>query len=161
MKTYLHFTPGDTLIFKGIAPTTPAAIFAACLVFFVISTAERWLRAATRGVDARITQRYASQIAPDPPLIQISTVRTTLLATTYAFVDGPHASTRSGKESIPAPTRKFILSHELSRGMLAGLSTALHYLLMLVVMTFNAAFIVSVILGVVVGETAFGRLHHH
>ncbi|KAJ6534489.1 Ctr copper transporter family-domain-containing protein [Mycena vulgaris] len=137
------FYPGRHPHLQGHRPPTPGAIFAACLVFFVISIAERWLRAAARGVDARITQR------------------TTLLATTYAFVDGAHASTGSGKESTPAPTRKFILSHELSRGVLAGLSTALHYLLMLVVMTFNAAFIVSIILGVIVGETAFGRLHHH
>ncbi|KAJ6605108.1 hypothetical protein B0H10DRAFT_2076867 [Mycena sp. CBHHK59/15] len=124
MKTYLHFTPGDTLIFQHIAPTTPAPSSA-------------------------------------PASCSSSAIR---LATAYAYVDSPYGAVGSGKEAPPAPmpaSKRFILSHELSRGALAGLNTTLHYILMLVVMTFNAAYIISVILGVIVGETIFGRLHHH
>ncbi|KAJ7467696.1 Ctr copper transporter [Mycena latifolia] len=147
MKAYLHFTPGDTLIFRGIAPASPGAIFGACLVFFLVSVLERWLRAAARGAEARFGQRTKHLVS-------------------YAVFDEAHARSAalSGKDSAPVPhtsTNRFVLSHELSRGVIAGLQSALHYLLMLVVMTFNAAFIISVILGVVVGETAFGRLNYH
>ncbi|KAJ7686022.1 Ctr copper transporter [Mycena rosella] len=144
MKAYLHFTPGDTLLFAGITPTSPGAVLGACLVFFAVSVAERWLRAAARGAEARFAQRSKRLVS-------------------YAF-DSTADTYPAGKDSAPqvdASSKHFVLSHELSRGVLAGMQTTLHYLLMLVVMTFNAALIISVILGVIVGETAFGRLNYH
>ncbi|KAJ7073228.1 Ctr copper transporter [Mycena belliarum] len=144
MESFLHFTPGDTVIFQSIDPSTAGAVFRACIFIFCLSVAERWLRAQARNVDTYIAKREFQ------------------LATEYAFADGP-SSTAECKESdiSPAPIRQFILSHELTRGALAGLNTTLHYILMLVVMTFNGAFIMSVIIGVIVGEAAFGRLYRH
>ncbi|KAJ7683214.1 Ctr copper transporter [Mycena rosella] len=150
MKTYLHFTPGDTLIFSTIVPTSAGAIFGTCLVLFFISVADRYLRAVVRGLERGFAQR------------------TQRLASTYYFAETtgdspalPSKSPVSDGETHPAPSAptKFILSHELSRGVTAGLQSTLHYFLMLVVMTFNASFIISVIMGVVVGEVAFGRLN--
>ncbi|KAJ7116708.1 Ctr copper transporter [Mycena epipterygia] len=145
MKTYLHFTPGDTLIFETIVPTSAGAIFGACLVLFLVSVADRYLRAVCRGLEHGLSQR------------------TKRLTTGYYFTSdsaAPHPKAPASEIQTPvaAPTC-FILSHELSRGAFAGLQSTIHYFLMLVVMTFNASFIVSVILGVVVGEVAFGRLN--
>ncbi|KAJ6577923.1 Ctr copper transporter [Mycena capillaripes] len=148
MKTFLHFTPGDTLIFDTIVPTSAGAIFGACLILLLISVGDRYLRAVCRGVEHGFVQRSKR------------------LTTVYHFsASADHNGDSASDPKIPAsevstaaPTR-FILSHELSRGALAGLQSTVHYFLMLVVMTFNASFIISVILGVVVGEVAFGRLH--
>ncbi|KAJ7732122.1 Ctr copper transporter [Mycena metata] len=148
MKAYLHFTPGDALIFESIVPTSAGAVFGACLIFFLISVGDRYLRAACRGFEREFSQR------------------TQRLARTYHFTEAADNSdskasgdSEAHSPAAPAPAR-FILSHELSRGFLAGLQSTLHYLLMLVVMTFNASYIISVILGVVVGEVAFGRMNH-
>ena len=83
-------------------------------------------------------------------------------------------------EVVDAPSTSenkhgFVVSQDLSRGVIAGAQTTIHYLLMLVAMcvqlsgdigyhlfssrTFNASYIISIILGVVAGETAFGRLY--
>ncbi|KAF7375459.1 hypothetical protein MSAN_00433800 [Mycena sanguinolenta] len=147
MKAYLHFTPGDTLLFDSIVPMSGGAIFGACVVIFLISVSDRYLRAVCRRLERKFVQR------------------TNRLLTTYHFApDSNGGSVASdtklpGSEAeAPAAIDRFILSQELSRGVLAGLQTTIHYLLMLVVMTFNASFIISVILGVVVGEVAFGRL---
>ncbi|KAJ6605110.1 Ctr copper transporter [Mycena sp. CBHHK59/15] len=152
MKAYLHFAPGDTLLFNSIVPTSSGAIFGACLIFFLISVGDRYLRAACRGVERTFSQRAKR-----------------LTTAYYHFDDAADSSGGSAASHAKAPASeldkpaaapgRFILSHELSRGALAGLQTTIHYLLMLVVMTFNAAYIVSVILGVVVGEAAFGRLN--
>jgi copper transporter 1 len=76
-----------------------------------------------------------------------STTRAERLTTAYHFAPGP--SDNSGDPKLPpseaassaAPVslvthsrNRFILSHELTRGVLAGLQTTIHYLLMLVVM---------------------------
>ncbi|KAJ7122224.1 Ctr copper transporter [Mycena epipterygia] len=145
MKTYLHFTPGDTLIFQTIIPTSAGAVFGACLVLFLVSVADHYLRAVCRGHERALSQR------------------TKRLATGYYFTDEADSSIKIPAPSeiqtpVAAPTR-FILSHELNRGAVAGLQSTIHYFLMLVVMTFNASYIVTVILGVVVGEVAFGRLN--
>ncbi|KAK7032690.1 Ctr copper transporter family-domain-containing protein [Favolaschia claudopus] len=144
MKAYLHFTPGDTLLFNSIVPSSGGAIFGACLILFLISVGDRYLRAVIRGIERNFAQRAHR------------------LTTAYHFAaETPDSKIAASETSTasPTPSNRFILSHELARGVLAGLQTTIHYLLMLVVMTFNAAFIISVILGVVVGETAFGRLH--
>ncbi|KAJ7745910.1 hypothetical protein DFH07DRAFT_963110 [Mycena maculata] len=64
----------------------------------------------------------------------------------YSTTSDPKAPVSDIEVPVLAPDR-FILSHELSRGAMAGLQSTIHYLLMLVVMTFNASFIISVILG--------------
>ncbi|KAJ7122548.1 Ctr copper transporter [Mycena crocata] len=150
MKAYLHFTPGDPIIFDTIVPTSAGGIFGTCLILFLISVGDRYLRAFCRGMERRFAQRAQR------------------LTTAYYFNgaadnggDSQSKTPVSEVDASPATaSSRFILSHELSRGFLAGLQTTVHYFLMLVVMTFNAAYIISVVLGVVVGEVAFGRLNH-
>ncbi|ORY33102.1 Ctr copper transporter family-domain-containing protein [Naematelia encephala] len=54
-------------------------------------------------------------------------------------------------------SRPFRLDVDLPRGLLQALQTLMHYLLMLVVMTFNIWWLVSVVVGAGVGEMLFGR----
>lgn len=71
----------------------------------------------------------------------------------------------------------FILSQDISRGVLHAVQTTFNFIFMLSVMfvlfmfttllcsrayrTFNAAFIIAVIVGLGVGETLFGRFAGH
>jgi solute carrier family 31 (copper transporter), member 1 len=48
MVPWLHFTPGDTLLFKGWVPKKPGPIFGACLALFVLAMIDRWLAAVRR-----------------------------------------------------------------------------------------------------------------
>ncbi|KAF7289345.1 hypothetical protein MIND_01396500 [Mycena indigotica] len=56
-EAYLHFTPGDTLLFSSIAPTSAGAIFGACLILFLVAVGERALMALNRGFDRQIKTR--------------------------------------------------------------------------------------------------------
>lgn len=57
MKTYLHFTTGDTLIFDTIVPSSPGAIVGACIILFLLSVLDKWLCAFRRRLDTRLNQR--------------------------------------------------------------------------------------------------------
>lgn len=67
---------------------------------------------------------------------------------------------KDGADSLPprylqAPP--FILAIDLPRSLLLLVQSAVGYLLMLSVMTFNVYFFISVLGGLTVGELAFGR----
>ena len=49
MRSYLHFTMGDTLWFEGWVPETAGAMVGACVGLFLLAIIERWI-AATRSV---------------------------------------------------------------------------------------------------------------
>ncbi|GJE95645.1 Ctr copper transporter [Phanerochaete sordida] len=149
MKMYFHFTPGDIVLFSTIVPSSPGAVLGTCLFFFFVSIFNCWLRAYRRGVEKqfvararRLTlRRYDSEHSVDQPSLPKEV---------------------GAEESVPvphAPTDKFLLSNELARGALNGIGETLHYALMLVVMTYNASYIIAIIVGSVVGEVAFGRLN--
>jgi len=66
-------------------------------------------------------------------------------------------STRSAiqqRRTIPP----FVLSHDAARGALYSLQALLSYALMLAVMTFQAAYIISIVIGLGLGEILFGRI---
>ncbi|KIJ68748.1 hypothetical protein HYDPIDRAFT_173400 [Hydnomerulius pinastri MD-312] len=52
----------------------------------------------------------------------------------------------------------FIPSHDIPRGIIQAFQSTFSYALMLAVMTFNAAYIISIILGLGIGEILFGRM---
>ncbi|KAF8133319.1 Ctr copper transporter [Boletus edulis] len=135
MTSYLHFGTGDTLLFAPWQPTTHAALTGACigLIFFCIL--ERCLGAVRR------VQEYRWR-------------------TRYAFV---HAAARKDDGLVPPTIHKnlappFAFSRDVPRGILQALQSTLSYALMLVIMTFNGAFIISVILGLGIGEVLVGRI---
>ncbi|KIP05285.1 hypothetical protein PHLGIDRAFT_74520 [Phlebiopsis gigantea 11061_1 CR5-6] len=153
MKMYLHFTPGDMLIFATVAPTSAGAVFGACLIFFLLSVFYRWLRAFHRGLDIRLAERSRRLV--------LSHVDSECAASIDASQAKRSVVDEKDHQWVPQPptASRFLLSSELRRGALTGVEEVLHYLLMLIVMMFNASYIISIILGAVVGEVAFGRLH--
>jgi len=52
---------------------------------------------------------------------------------------------------------RFSIKADVLRGVIEGFHSFVGYLLMLAVMLMNAWFFIAIILGITVGETAFGR----
>jgi solute carrier family 31 (copper transporter), member 1 len=146
MLTYLHFTVGgDVLWFQGWVPEGSGPMFGACVGLFLLAMLERWI-AACRGVmesywAKRAQIAYANKLngngaagtkASAPPM----TLQTTLLM-----------------RRLPP----FIFEHDIMRGFMHSGQAALNFAFMLVVMTFQVGFILSIVIGLGVGETLFGR----
>ncbi|KAF5373100.1 hypothetical protein D9758_001495 [Tetrapyrgos nigripes] len=109
MVPYLHFTKGDTLLFDTVTPSSPGAIFAGCLIMFLLSILDRYVRAARRGLERRLALR-ANQLIVNYP--------TTLPDDSSAA--GKAVTTLPAAESNPCctpPQSRFILSHDLARGL--------------------------------------------
>ncbi|KAA1466993.1 hypothetical protein DENSPDRAFT_761198, partial [Dentipellis sp. KUC8613] len=145
MIMYLHFTPGDNLWFLGWAPFKAGAMVGACLGLFMLALLERWL-AAIRGVMEVHWQKRA-QIALSNRLNTLDTKTS------------QSSSTRSVFSRRSAPP--FIFWHEVSRGILQIGQSLLSFLFMLAVMTFQVGFILSIVIGLGVGEALFGRYAAH
>ncbi|EIM84484.1 CTR copper uptake transporter [Stereum hirsutum FP-91666 SS1] len=156
MLSYLHFTPGDTLWFLGWVPSSKGAMVGVCIGLFLLALVERWL-AAVRGV-MEVHWAVRAQIELSNRL----NVRAGL-PTPGTNTDEKITSQRSSS-LLGLPRRgampPFIPAHDISRGVLHVGQTALSFLFMLAVMTFQASFIISIIIGLGVGETLFGRYLH-
>ncbi|KAF8168331.1 copper transporter [Crassisporium funariophilum] len=170
MVPYLHFQTGDYLYFQMWRPTSAGAIAGACIGLIVLALLERWI-AATRSVfyihwhqralalTSHRDQTLSDRKAPDnqdsesleksrgvqEDVQEIGRVNTTALAM---------GTSRSRLRTITP----FIPAHDIPRGILYALQMLLMYILMLAVMTFQAAFIISIVLGSGIGEVLFGRM---
>ncbi|KAG2040873.1 Ctr copper transporter family-domain-containing protein [Suillus americanus] len=136
MLAYLHFTPGDTLWFLGWVPTSSGAMVGTCIALFMLALIERWI-AACRGVMEFHWGQQAIIIASD----KLNTL--------------PTQSSPIG--FIKRFTPPFIPAHDITRGIMFATQTLLGYLFMLTVMTYQLGFIFSLVAGLGVGETLFGR----
>lgn len=133
---------------------------------------ERQLRAAHR--TARLQQLEQRDDDPDkatPPPQDRAEVPAADSADAPAYARTPSsASIGSVRAAVPvaiaaAPAAAssfpvsppFTLAVDLPRSLLFGFQAFLSYLLMLAVMTYNAYFFIAILVGLIVGELAFGR----
>ncbi|VDB84500.1 unnamed protein product [Peniophora sp. CBMAI 1063] len=137
MMMYLHFTGGDYLFFKSLAPVSGGALTGASLFLVFLAVAERGLFAGRSLLEARWRQASLdgqdAKVDPGPPF------------TTTSLLRGPSRRSR------------FMLARDFIRGILYGLQAFLSYALMLAVMTFQAAYIIAIVAGLALGEMVFGR----
>lgn len=170
MVPWLHFTGGDNLLFKAWSPSSHGAIAGACIGLVFLAVLER-LVSGLRGVlEAHWKKRAlalmsssspsspspsdACHIPSSPPSLkgqppdEVEEVNTGVLTS--------QGSVRS--QRLPRTVPPFIASHDVPRGALFALQSLLFYILMLAVMTFQAAFLISIIVGLAVGEVLSGRL---
>ncbi|KAL1739458.1 Ctr copper transporter family-domain-containing protein [Schizophyllum fasciatum] len=138
MLPYLHFQGGDFLLFKAWAPRSSGAIAGACIGLVVLAIVERLITAWRSRLEDSWAVRCLSADEDEKGKLPEATAAT-----------------------LPAPSPQiippFILSHDLSRGAMFALQSLLSYALMLAVMTFNAAYLISILAGLGVGEAMFGR----
>ncbi|KAI9430453.1 CTR copper uptake transporter [Lactarius indigo] len=145
MVMYLHFTPGDNLWFLGWAPRTAGAMFGTCIGLFMLAIAERWL-SAMRAV-MEMHWRTRAQI------VRANNFNTSSVATSKSS----QPSYDTFRRRIPP----FILSYDVPRGIMRMVLASINFLFMLAVMTFQLGFIFSIVIGLGVGETLFGRYSPH
>ncbi|EAU87464.1 copper transporter [Coprinopsis cinerea okayama7 len=148
MTPYLHFSVGDHVWFKEWVPKTKGAMFGACLGLFLLAIVERWL-AATRAV-ANLWWRMRTAELLDYIHDQHATVE----EKGKSPESTPPTSIRKFRTRFSAP---FITLNEVSRGVLYAAQSLLMFAFMLVVMTYQGSFLISIVLGLGVGETLFGR----
>jgi len=58
MTPWLHFTPGDTILFQNWVPIVPGAIFGTCIGLFMLAIVDRWLVALRRFMEIWWAERF-------------------------------------------------------------------------------------------------------
>ncbi|KAJ3842972.1 Ctr copper transporter [Lentinula raphanica] len=150
MKNYLHFTAGDNLLFQTWHPDSSGAIAGACIGLVVIALLERWLFAIRSGLESYWHHRALGLASKDASAAKCGDDAAS------ANSKSP-ASSGQNQRTVPP----FIAAHDVSRGAIYAVQALLGYILMLAVMTFQAAYVISIILGLGIGEVLFGRMNHH
>ncbi|KAJ6528268.1 CTR copper uptake transporter [Mycena vulgaris] len=136
MMTTLHFSRGDTLWFEGWVPQSAGAMAGACIGLFILALVDRWI-AAVRAM-MEMHWREAGERAR------------------RANQKGD-ADDKEKKRMLRLRAPSFIPAHDIMRGAIHALQAILGFAFMLAVMTFQAAFIITIALGLGVGEMLFGR----
>lgn len=161
MTPWLHFSGGDYLIFKTWLPGSKGAIAGACIALVAFCILDRWIAALRRHMEIQWGSRALALILQEQRNSQhiddkakdailsdkIDVIEETSLQTTPVTV-------RSRQRLVPP----FIPMHDIPRGIFQGVQSLFSYVLMLAVMTFNASYIISIILGLAIGEVLFGRI---
>ncbi|KAJ7442030.1 CTR copper uptake transporter [Mycena latifolia] len=137
MMTTLHFSLGDTLWFAGWVPQSKGALAGACIGLFVLALVDRWIAAVRAMMEAhwRAAVRAACKNAKGE--------------------DTTGKGKRGMRMTLQAPP--FVPAHDVMRGAMHALQAVLGFAFMLAVMTFQASFILALVLGLGVGEALFGR----
>ncbi|KAI6114651.1 CTR copper uptake transporter [Pisolithus thermaeus] len=138
MLPYLHFTLGDTLWFLGWVPQSRGAMLGACIGLFLLALLERWLAACKAVIEVH-WNKSASQMLADKQNDSVILKNNT--------------ADRIFRRLSPP----FVAAYDLPRGVIYAALALLNYLFMLTIMTFQLAFIFSLVIGLGVGETLFGR----
>ncbi|KAG9050271.1 hypothetical protein FS837_006712 [Tulasnella sp. UAMH 9824] len=176
MVMYLHFNDplADTLWFKGWTPGSEGALVGACIGLFLLALVERLL-AGMRGVMEAWWRKKTGAIlvrtysANGVPQTRSSTGDRSSVEQKGEIVESmgaavPPGSPVTSRTSIRRVLPPFIPSHELARATFHVTQAFVGYGLMLAVMTFNASYIISILVGSFTGELLFGRFaqqgHH-
>jgi len=140
MLTYLHFTIGDVLWFQGWVPQNNGAMFGTCFGLFLLALVDRWVAACRAMMEVHWVKRaqlaYTNKLNAEGKRVSPQTVSGVFLM----------------RRSPP-----FILAHDIVRGVMHAGQAALTFAFMLAVMTFQVGFILSIVIGLGVGEALFGR----
>ncbi|KAH8120234.1 Ctr copper transporter [Phellopilus nigrolimitatus] len=149
MIPYLHFAGGDALFFKQITPSSKGALAGAAIFLFFLAMLERFIVAMRAVMEARWRQRAKTfLVGPDVPLKDNS---------------GQCHDDKDSRISVISATKTrtippFIASHDFPRGAIHAVQSLVYFALMLAVMTFQAAYVIMIILGLGIGELVFGRV---
>ncbi|KAG6334925.1 hypothetical protein ID866_4167 [Astraeus odoratus] len=163
MKAWLHFGKGDYFLFQTWTPSSDGAIAGVSIAIFAFCIMDRWLAAFRRAQEYHWRAKALALVMKHQsraPVIGGAKLHGHADCIEEVSSAGPR---RRKGASRPAPRLipPFIPSHDIIRGMMHVIQSAFTYALMLVVMTFNAAYIIAIILGLGVGEVLFGRMGHN
>ncbi|KAI0085631.1 Ctr copper transporter [Irpex rosettiformis] len=165
MTPWLHFTGGDNFFFKSLHPSSHGTIAAACIVLVLISVFERWV-SAIRNVLYVHWQRSALALHSSNKADNVDHHAHKTSVSVKETESAPDDSSQVGSAERRSFLRRgharslppFIASNDIPRGLLFAFQALLAYILMLAVMTFQAAYIISIVAGLGIGEVLFGRM---
>lgn len=166
MNSWLHFGKSDYLLFEAWRPSSNGAIAGASIAIFAFGILDRSLAALRRSREDNWKTRTLVSLSKQPiPTLSSSAPDGGKVTSAGEIAEEPPTSDSShGVKSISHATLRsippFIPSRDVPRGIMHAIQVAFSYILMLIVMTFNAAYIIPVILGLGVGEALFGRIAH-
>ncbi|KAI0085508.1 CTR copper uptake transporter [Irpex rosettiformis] len=155
MLPYLHFTPGDMLWFLGWVPSSAGTMVGTCIGLFLLGIVERWIAACAAVMHAHWAKRAQilqsnRQNAKGLPVASYTTPASETKS-------GPRTGTVLRDAMTMRTTPPFIASHDILRGIVYAGRAALQFAFMLAIMTFQVGFILSIVVGLGVGEMLFGR----
>ncbi|KAI0753816.1 CTR copper uptake transporter [Fomes fomentarius] len=153
MTMWLHFTPGDIVLFYGWVPTSAGAMVGTCIGLFLLALVDRWIAASRAVMEAHWSMRAQIIMADRLNTIPSSSARDKKPSAFSVTRIRDVATMRNGPPFIPA--------HDITRGILHAVQATLHFALMLIVMTFQVSFIIAIVVGLGVGEALFGRFASH
>ncbi|BGP26630.1 copper transporter [Rhodotorula toruloides] len=173
MSTFFTTSLGSANVwFSGWTPTTAGETFGACFGLFLLAILSRFFSAVKACAEvawlhsyqqqSRAGQRRGPIALPDsipvpPDMASPSAVSSSLQKETSRDSPAPSYPSSSPSSRQPLFSAPFSLAIDLPRSLLFGLQGFIAYLLMLAVMTYNAYFLIAILLGLVAGEMAFGR----
>ncbi|KAH9057007.1 Ctr copper transporter [Lactarius vividus] len=157
MTPYLHFTGGDNLFFKSWRPSSNGAIAGASVALVVLAISERLLF-SIRGVLEARWRRSAFALNVGRTVEKNLHPSRKLVAKEGDVCEDDLGSTGSPIVQWRRTIPPFVFSHDATRGALYSLQALLSFTLMLAVMTFQAAYIISIVIGLGLGEILFGRI---
>jgi len=144
MLSYLHFTPGDNFLFYGWSPATGKALLGTCIGLFLLALVERWLSMMKTVMGIHWHTRALIELA------NRTNTKTALPAHNGKSVSS--TSTQLSHTSLP-----FVFAFDFPRAIIASALALIGFTFMLVVMTYQVSFILSIVIGLGVGEVLFGR----
>ncbi|CAE6468294.1 unnamed protein product [Rhizoctonia solani] len=152
MTPYFHWmADADALYFKSWVPRTPGALAGACIGLFFLAMFERFLGGAKGLIEAWWRRQQASNATR------------ALVTPDNASIHSHSKSVESGRDYLMGSNATPLIApfepmQDMVRGMMQAVQSLIGFFLMLSVMTYNAAFLISVILGLGIGEVVFARL---
>ncbi|KAK7676995.1 hypothetical protein QCA50_020024 [Cerrena zonata] len=161
MLMWFHFTPGDNLWFEGWVPQSAGAMVGTCIGLFLLALVDRWIGACRGMMEMHWARR--AQILKSDRLNHKGLPTSTSEKTKSAQPQHAHASTMTNLTNavMLRDIPPFILAHDSMRGIIHAGQAALQFAFMLAAMTFQLGFIFSIVVGLGVGETLFGRFASH
>ncbi|TCD70041.1 hypothetical protein EIP91_005022 [Steccherinum ochraceum] len=166
MVPWLHFAGGDNLFFKSWQPSSGGAIAGASIALVFLAILERWVAGMLGNLNGYWRHKSLAIIANrlnEPTVSEArSLTKNDKEGDDIVEVDTNSLSSKPVTQDFiarrPRVIPPFILSHDVPRGMVFALQALLAYVLMLAVMTFQAAYIISIVVGLGIGEMLFGRM---
>lgn len=156
--------------FLGWVPKSPGAMVGTCISLFLLALVERWIAACRGLMESHWRKQCVSSlfcVEGSSPMIRATIIASDKLNTL------PNQSFPVG--FLKRFTPPFIPAYDIARGLMFATQTSLNYLFMLTVMyvaslsslrcadvlglvrTYQLGFILSLVVGLGVGETLFGR----
>ncbi|KAL7416095.1 Ctr copper transporter family-domain-containing protein [Mrakia frigida] len=163
MKMWFHFTRGDTLLFESWTPVSAGSFAAACIVLVVLGIVDRAINAVRAAAEAKWSFQAQPHLNPSSSTYNVSssssmpTIPLNNPKNDEALVVSPRMRDLLPGRGPPASwvqPRK--LGRDAVRAGLQAIQSGLGLVLMLSVMSFNVWFLLSVVVGLAIGEFFWG-----